>query len=57
MFRFTTLAVLMALANTSAALTGCDSKSSSGSQSKSPIARPADKSEDKQAEPQTLPKP
>jgi hypothetical protein len=58
MFRFTTLATLTALILGSAVLTGCDSKSTSGSQSKSPISKPADSAaEEKKAEPQTLPKP
>ena len=56
MFRFTTLAMLLALGLASAVLTtGCDNKST-GSQAKSPLAPPAPGSDQKVPE-QTLPKP
>jgi hypothetical protein len=55
MFRFTTLAMLLALAFTTAVLTGCDNKST-GSQSKSPMTK-APEEKPQVPEPATVPKP
>jgi len=55
MFRFTTLAMLLVLAFTTAVLTGCNSDSK-GSQAKSPLAPPPAGSEGK-APTQEVPKP
>lgn len=54
MFRFTTLAMLLALAFSTAVLTGCDSGSKGSSPNKAGVAPPSG-SENK-VEPQTLPK-
>ena len=53
MFRFTTLAMLLALAFTTAVLTGCDS-GGKGSSLKNPVAPPSSGSE-KNVPPQKLP--